>query len=405
MAVKFQVPEENIPMLQAHVDKINRRHRRNGFPEVKLVDHQRDAEQQMLALLEAQPVIVHNVEIVGDMPSLDGQEFVARLDILVGEDGAENVVIEHAETTASDIERRYRDHAVARACDHCGHNRKRKSVFLLRDDSGKETRVGSTCMQDYNVNGNQFARFANEIVKLKQVAKEASEGKHLDPRNMAQTVILERLVGLVLYKRKGSHWRKQPIRTLALDVARLAVNNINEPKLMSDEIETARAVIDYARNTIAQRPDLTDEQHNTIIATKYDRIPQRLPPEAARAVVYYEEEVLGIKQDPVGAWSAETGNEYAGSAGDVLNEEVEVTTIRHMRSKFGHSNYWLVKMRDTAGRDLVWFAKDADPLVARWVTGGDCKSDRIRRTITAVVQKQSYFRGQRSTQVTQVKEA
>jgi len=410
--VQFQIPEENIPLLQQHVDRINRRHQRHGFPEIKLIDHQRDAKQQMLALLQEQAVIVHNVEIVGDIISLDGQEFVARLDILVGEDGAENVVIEHAETTDSDIERRYRDPVVARACDHCGHNRKRKSVFLLRDKDGRETRVGSTCMQDYNVKGDQFARFTNEIVKLKKVAKEASEGQHLDPRNMAQSIVLEKLIDLVIDKRENQYWAEQPIREVVNQVYYKAYNTGSDPSFSS---ERAKAVIRWVRESVAHRSDLSDEQHNMVVATKYDLIPQRLVAEAARAVVYHHKAVNPQRQ----SWELPPRSvEFAGAVGDVINDSVVLREIRRMRSKFGHSWYWLVKFKDDQNRDLVWFAKDADPVVANWaanqpdlrplqeknVNGAHMQGGLLRLKITAVVQKQSFYKGQKSTQITQVKE-
>lgn len=83
------------------------------------------------------------VRVLGEVPRVDGWEFVARVD----HEGAA-VVVCRSPGCAVDLPSSLWS-ASAQVCDHCGVRRPRKQTYVLVDASGELKRVGSTCLKDF----------------------------------------------------------------------------------------------------------------------------------------------------------------------------------------------------------------------------------------------------------------
>ncbi len=92
------------------------------------------------------------IELSGEEIMIEGWNFIAHID----HKGEKNVINNF---TDIDVNNMYAD--AAANCDHCGHNRRRNSTFIVRSVEGNTMQVGSTCLKDFTGHGD-----ANKIVNI-----------------------------------------------------------------------------------------------------------------------------------------------------------------------------------------------------------------------------------------------
>lgn len=150
----YRVHESNIGRANELVEKVNRKARRYGLSEYAL-----NISEPVLVPVEAEALgfldetafeTYYDIELVGEMPQIDGWTFVATLDY-EEESGVITRVVPGVEVDLSAHRPRPAD------CDHCGQHRQRNATYVLRSTTTGETmQVGSTCIQPYmglSVNG------------------------------------------------------------------------------------------------------------------------------------------------------------------------------------------------------------------------------------------------------------
>lgn len=81
------------------------------------------------------------VSVEGDAPKIDGHEFLARVEIMNGENLIHSVPGSSVKPSPE-----YRHHTGY--CDHCNTDRYRKDVFIL-EKNGEQIAVGRSCLRDY----------------------------------------------------------------------------------------------------------------------------------------------------------------------------------------------------------------------------------------------------------------
>jgi hypothetical protein len=154
----YTIPHERLSVLQAGVDKLNKRAAKLGMEPVSVVSGQPFAQQY----IEVEPAEygddgrilprserirtrwLCNVHIKGSVPVVAGFSFIAKLDHLEGG----NLVL-RAPGWDGDLDG-WR--VVGSRCQHCGLARSRAATFLIRDESGNIIQVGRQCLQDYTRN-------------------------------------------------------------------------------------------------------------------------------------------------------------------------------------------------------------------------------------------------------------
>ena len=133
----YKIPEQNLKTLKERVEKLNKRCRRLGVPEIVLTEGAPEDREQDLKVVRYIPV-----SIEGAAPIVGGYKFIAVLDHIpeVG------TVIRAL--PGEQIGVGYRD--APPNCDHCQSNRKRKDTYLVRnEDTGDIKQVGSSCLKDF----------------------------------------------------------------------------------------------------------------------------------------------------------------------------------------------------------------------------------------------------------------
>lgn len=153
----YHIPEENLAALTADLEALNRRAAKLGVPGLTIQTGEPTEEEytprdphtgsKRRDPITGEPVVLvrlrYPVTVSGEMPVLDGWEFVATL---VLEDGG--VIVRSA--PGQECPPEYREETTATTCDHCNARRRRLSTYVVRhQESGEYKRVGSTCVQDF----------------------------------------------------------------------------------------------------------------------------------------------------------------------------------------------------------------------------------------------------------------
>lgn len=151
----YKIPAERLSILQAGVEKLNRRAAKLGMAPVTVVAGLARAEHYIEVLppeygddgriLPRHEIPrtrwVLDVRLEGSVPVVDGFAFIAKLDHLEGG----NLVL-RAPGFEGDLDG-WR--VAGSRCQHCGMYRRRAATFLVRDESGNIIQVGRQCLQDY----------------------------------------------------------------------------------------------------------------------------------------------------------------------------------------------------------------------------------------------------------------
>lgn len=146
----FRVPVDNMPQLSAKIEKLNKRAKKIGQTEIKIVKHgdplhelvskgnphARDPEDRHDKYGTFQYITVE-----GETPKLNGWSFNGRLEkhmdtVLVHAVPGKEIPLKYKQTTKIE-------------CEHCKKNVRRNDTFILQHDNGDHIQVGRSCLKDF----------------------------------------------------------------------------------------------------------------------------------------------------------------------------------------------------------------------------------------------------------------
>lgn len=81
-----------------------------------------------------------DITVWGDAPKYGDHRFLARVELNDGENIVSNIA-------GKELNERFR--FMVSECDHCGHNRVRKDVYVFENESGEQIAIGKTCLRDF----------------------------------------------------------------------------------------------------------------------------------------------------------------------------------------------------------------------------------------------------------------
>jgi len=167
---EYSIPDRNLSTLLERIEKLNRRCRRIGIPEIQVtseVDHiayqytdgagsfwwipetevkAYDATRPQHTAPTGAVMPWHKVTVDGETPRYDGWTFVAALEPLATDDGVLNLIMTVPGETCPTA---YMAPDAVGRCDHCGTNRRRKQTFVVRHKDGTHKAVGRQCIKDF----------------------------------------------------------------------------------------------------------------------------------------------------------------------------------------------------------------------------------------------------------------
>lgn len=131
------IPTDNVEILTAKIEKLNRRARRAGAPETTLTvvgteNHPHPRIKDMM-------VEWSTVEVSVGFSNFDGWTLLGVLEVM----GDYTMV---RAVPGQEVPVEYRERHF---CDHCKTARERNKTFVLRHEDGRTVQVGSTCLQSF----------------------------------------------------------------------------------------------------------------------------------------------------------------------------------------------------------------------------------------------------------------
>ena len=282
-------------------------------------------------------------------------------------------------------------------CDHCGHNRKRKMTFLVRDAEGLVKRVGKTCLKDYTGNDPmEAARYT--VCLLSNMDEEGNLIRHNRPTVgtvgfIAWSFALAREYG---YMTRGK--ARDAGCPATADMAWLAIfatgapetNAKGEPIAPSgeDHDEAAR-MLGIAREVLTAKASAkrSDYEHNLLVAITEDWVSAKQIGFAASVIGFVQRYEARKAEDAVRAEASTS--EHVGEAGDRLDAIVTVTGTFLREGFYGATT--LVKLITETGSRLTWWASGERKIKV----GG-------RFIATFTVKKHGEYKGVKDTTVSRV---
>lgn len=280
-------------------------------------------------------------------------------------------------------------------CEHCNSNRRRNSVFLVRDPNGTVVQVGRTCLGDYlgtnNIAGilSRF-RFSQELRGLLASGGFGRNLPDLALELLAVTATAIRLWGWVP--------KSAPESAGMATAARVSVwfycppgdkQSQQERKELEDAIcdkdwETAEAVMAWVASSEAGDSEYIQ---NLRVILAPGAVEAHRRGYACSAVAAYQR-YLGRLAAHRREAEAESASQWVGKTGDrVKGLKLTCLSARTIESHFGYSV--LYKMRDEAGNIFSWFS-----------SGGANMDPGSEYLLDATIKDHGEYRGVKETQLT-----
>jgi hypothetical protein len=362
MTLSLLVPQEALPKVWKRLDKLART---AGV----LIEE----VPGTTTLIRKKTVLTCARITIGDLPSVGGYEFAARIEH--GKDG--NVIARGPkETEALDTSWRM----AAPHCEHCNTNRRRKETFLLRQYGMRLIQIGRNCLADFlMVDPAQMIALAELVKAISEEGSDEHWGGYGGFWDVAPIAYLACAVATT--ERDGFVKSKDPSRTPTHVVAtwlsqgspgsadahaRWLAGQPNE-----DHIETAHAVLAWCANP-GENP--SEYRWNLSLAVKVSGVGKHAGLLASAPAAYNRE--LGklvakkLPEKRAEGYAVEKHMVFKG----------EVTLVRHylMQNDFGSKA--ICTFRTDEGHDLVWFASGVAPKPdmqgMRFQIKGRCKSHK-----------------------------
>lgn len=171
----FEIPEQNMGRFDEKFAKVVRLAQKLGceVPSKSIVSGPHDREAVRVDR-EGHEYKVHYrafiVEVSGSAPKLDGWSFVAAID----HTHMGNIV----KSLNGDAPEQYR--TAGPICEHCEHQRQRKSTYIMRHDDGTTKQVGRSCLKDfagYHKSAEDIAAFSEMLVTIGEDDGDSSDGE------------------------------------------------------------------------------------------------------------------------------------------------------------------------------------------------------------------------------------
>lgn len=398
--------EANLSILRHELEKLNRRARKLGLPELTVTEKsrtQREIRREIAPDTWIETGVYETlvtVEVTGETPKLEGWEFLGTLDHSAGDTVVRNV-------PGAEIPGKYWGADRVGVCDHCGANRHRKETFVVRNASGETKQVGRQCVADFL--GGKSVEAAIAIASwVKGI------GALLDAEDR--------------YEYGGNLWR-EPVLIDAMNTLSTSVRVVNEHGFLSRskasefDITTADRVMlvlwppfspgmsEKERAEIRAEIELctpteTDKAkaaairdwvlgldsagnsylNNLQVILKRELVQPKEVGILASAVSFYYREIENPKWTPKGKAPA---SEHIGTVGDRIDLEVECMGIGSFTGTYGETVIYRLR---SDNNKVTWFSSGESDIEI----GGTYK-------VKATIKRHDEYRGEKVTMVNRVK--
>jgi len=377
------IVEANMLRLESEIAKLNRRADKIGCPHLEIVIHGTELKKDPTALaalreyyvsaglpvpsyeLECIPLVrISEVEIVGEGPKIEGYKFIGTLDhyTLPGQVLVNTVP---GETVPAQF------FAAPAICDHCNKIRSRVETFIVeKEDDGSYVQVGRNCLRDFfGHDPMSVARWLNRVMHFITSLEDdgwtsgGGTGRYTTYYNsltlLKTTVAMIRTYGWIA----KSSAREDQTPTAA------NVTYVIKPPYSSNERRIweefkATVLFDEAKDTaeaeaavawLKTQDGNNEYMHNLKLLENEEAVPGKMVGYWCSLIAAYQRD-----QDRLEYAKREEQlrlNDHLGTIGQRIEARVTCTGVQSIDSEYGVVN--IHRMRDSEGRNLVWFANAA----------------------------------------------
>ena len=398
MAIEKKIiPTYNMENLKKAIAKLNRKAVKLGCEEMKLTFAETAPFVSIVHPITGHklvnPIIIEQVEatLEYEIPTLDGWELIAKLDIYTSETGT--VVLVSA-VPEKEVPEFYKN-LDSINCDHCGWNRYRNHSILIRHmETGEYKQVGSTCVKDFFAGNDPKGFMFIASIKFDTIVHGLKEdgfsscGYNYTGYDLMETLIVTAAAIKKwgwLSKGKSYHYSQPSTADHVLD-------NLNpHPKMAEynkcfasdDDKVTAEATLEFWKNV---NPENNDYLLNCTKLVKMGYVPSKFMGFACSMVSTYlrEMEKTAVKADM-------PESNHVGQIGDRLKRvQVKVLYTKNIESEWGVST--LYGFQDSLGNIYKTFYSGSN-----WSAN---KDDVL--FIDGTIKKHDEFNGSKQTMLNRV---
>lgn len=383
----YEIPATNFSTLQAKIEKLNRKATRLGTQAIifKVLDTiVRPTTNDDLSIPYDRTYKV--VEVEGVAPKVDGWEFVAKVEPHEGG----NIV--KALPNAGDLPLSLR--TTDMTCDHCGINRYRNDIFVLRKD-GEYKQVGRNCLADFlgGQSPETIAKRAEIDWLLFEGIDDEKEGRDWfgpRPREHVDTVLfvsvveaLARTYGFV----KRSDYAGTPTANEAWDFLTWKEKN---DQLTKDGFKVEQRDVSLASTAVAwakmQIHSNNDFLYNIARIASNETLDQRAIGYAAAIIpAFYRAQ----EQEEKKSTEPKHESTHLGAVGQKMTfPNLTVKKVLHFDGMYGVTH--MVSMRDQLGNVIIW----------KTSTWQDWMEEGSVVTLKATVKEHNDYKGTKQTVIT-----
>lgn len=346
----FKIPEQNMPELEKKIISISKRGSKIGTGPIVLQILTKTVEQND----DGSVNVFNHVTFTGDIPKIEGWEFLARIDHNNDRTGASNLIY-----TAPDKELPAEYRSNPADCDHCVKTRKRRDTFILRNTaSGELKQIGRTCIKDFI--GHDPKHILMMFEYLRRAATLTKEYTDIPTdMNNHRFINLQIFLGFVARAIRKNGWTSKSVAhengsistcSYALDDMFPANRaSIYEVKPTDDDKDVASAAIQHV---LGLDKDKNDYIHNIVTIAETGYVDWKATGYAASIVRVYQNYLERLKEE---SNRVDTSNsKHVGERKERLELSVRIIFKRIFNGYYGTTT--IIKMFSDDGDVFVTFS-------------------------------------------------
>jgi hypothetical protein len=340
---QFQIPEACFKKFEAAIAKLSRKSEKLGGGEITPIVF---GYEMLPGKQTGTEVKVFNVLLGGEVPVIDGWEFVAKIDHANKELG--NIV---RALPGKTIPVRFRKGDCK--CEHCNVNRFRRDTFILYNVAADEHKqVGRTCLKDFlggHLNAEAVAKMAELLSYAQEVARgftgieQGYDRRYLNLEDyLTHVSAVTRIKGHFVTKTMASEKGVQSTSDIALN----AMLDTYGDYIMLEEADRDQATlaIEWAQNLAGE---LNEYQHNIQLLAASGAIEYRSAGYAASILAGYLRTVTSPKEK-----TERPVSQFVGAPGQAIDLNV---TLKYVTETNGRFPGFMYLLNDEHGNTIKWF--------------------------------------------------
>jgi hypothetical protein len=384
MQVTSTIITECLPLLEAELEKLNKKAKRLGCTPLTMT--KTDSYLRSQATAAGTNVVDNVVDIIidGEPIKLNGWRFLGRIEAVPG---ADNLIFTVPGEKAPD---EYRTCSAYR-CQHCNQDRIRKYTWIVEHDDGSHRQVGSSCMDDFLSAKNPERAVAwwmgsmdKLLAYLKDLETKTPSQVHTGFHNHQPMLIsaLDTLIrACTVVRIRGKYEFNNEEQEGTPNIVWRSIFGYTD--LYDASTQDDKDLADKIISFVIARQHTADYFKNLSIMFLGERVSPRNVRYICSSVYTYmkEQGLLGTKRGK---------NEFVGHVGDRLrNLELRIIYVKELASAY-HENYdYMVLLQDADGRMFKWIKTS---------TGVPHKDDHVK--LTGTVKKHETYNGTNQTVLT-----